>query len=91
VVASHPIIIEGVPRGLSKATGLAWLADHLHLAQNDVMAVGDNDNDAPMLRWAGLGVAMADGSPAALAAADFIVPPVGQDGAAIALEKYVLA
>jgi Cof subfamily protein (haloacid dehalogenase superfamily) len=90
VVPSHPIIVEGVPRGLSKATGLAWLADHLHVAQTEVMAVGDNDNDAPMLQWAGLGVAMADGSPAALAAADAVVPAVAEDGAALALERYVL-
>jgi hydroxymethylpyrimidine pyrophosphatase-like HAD family hydrolase len=54
------------------------------------MAVGDNDNDAEMLSWAGLGVAMGGSSPTALAAADETVPPVGEDGAAIALERFVL-
>jgi hypothetical protein len=80
VVPSHPILVEGLPRGMSKAVGLAWLAEHLGFSPAEVMAVGDNDNDAEMLRWAGLGVAMEDGSPAALAAA----------GAAIALEKFIL-
>jgi hydroxymethylpyrimidine pyrophosphatase-like HAD family hydrolase len=75
---------------MNKAVGLAWLADHLGVKPAEVMAVGDNDNDAEMLRWAGLGVAMADGSPAALRAADATVPPVSQDGAAMALESYIL-
>ncbi|MBI3764095.1 MAG: HAD family phosphatase [Chloroflexi bacterium] len=90
VVPSHPILVEGLPRGMSKAVGLAWLADYFSLKPEEVMAVGDNDNDAEMLRWAGLGVAMADGSPAALASADEFVPPAAEDGAAIALEKFVL-
>ncbi len=91
VVPSHPILVEGLPRGMSKAVGLAWLAQHLDIAPGEVMAVGDNDNDAEMLRWAGLGVAMGDGSRAALAAANETVPPVAADGAAIALERFVLA
>ncbi len=90
VVPSHPIFVEGLPRGMSKAVGLAWLAEYLGVKPNEVLAVGDNDNDAEMLRWAGLGVAMADGSSAALAAAHATVPPVSEDGGAVALERYVL-
>ncbi len=91
VVPSHPILVEGLPHGMSKAVGLQWLAAHFGLARDEIMAVGDNDNDAEMLAWAGLGVAMSDGSPAALAAADATVPPVSQDGAAAAVERYLLA
>jgi Cof subfamily protein (haloacid dehalogenase superfamily) len=91
VVPSHPILVEGIPPGLNKATGLAWLANYLGLPAAAVLAVGDNDNDAPMLAWAGLGVALANASPAARAAADWIAPSVDDDGAAVALEKYVLA
>lgn len=55
------------------------------------MAVGDNDNDVPMLRWAGVGVALDDASPARpRAAADWIAPSVADDGAAVALETYGL-
>ncbi|MBI5828863.1 MAG: HAD-IIB family hydrolase [Chloroflexi bacterium] len=68
--------------------GLAWLAGHLGIRQEEVLAVGDNDNDAEMLAWAGVGVAMGGGSPVALAAADWVAPPVAEDGAAAALEKY---
>ena len=90
VVPSHPILVEGLPAGLNKAKGLAWLADYLGVARETVLAVGDNDNDAPMLEWAGVGVAMGNGSPAALAAADWVAPSVAEDGVAAALEKYVL-
>jgi Cof subfamily protein (haloacid dehalogenase superfamily) len=90
VVPSHPILVEGLPRGLNKAVGLQWLAEHLGVRREEVLAVGDNDNDAEMLRWAGMGVAMANSSPAALAAADWVAPSVAEDGAAIALERFIL-
>ncbi len=90
VVASHPILIEGLPPGLNKAVGLAWLAERLGVPREAVLAVGDNDNDAPMLAWAGVGVAMGEASPAALAAADWVAPSVDDDGAAVAIEKFVL-
>ena len=90
VVASHPILIEGLPAGLTKAVGLAWLAEHLGVPREAVLAVGDNDNDAPMLEWAGVGVAMGDASPLARDAADWMVPDVERDGAAVAIEKFAL-
>jgi len=90
VVPSHPILVEGLPHGMNKSVGLAWLADYLGVARDEVLAVGDNDNDVEMLSWAGLGVAMENGSPAALAAADDTVPSVSDDGAAVALERFVL-
>jgi Cof subfamily protein (haloacid dehalogenase superfamily) len=90
VVASHPILVEGLPPGMSKAAGLAWLAEALGIAPAQVLAVGDNDNDEEMLRWAGVGVALAGASAAALAAADWVAPSVADDGAAVALERYIL-
>jgi Cof subfamily protein (haloacid dehalogenase superfamily) len=90
IVPSHPLLVEGIPHGMSKAIGVAWLANYLGIEREQVMAVGDYNNDVEMLEWAGLGVAMGDGSPAALAAADEVVPSEREDGAAIALEKFVL-
>ena len=90
VVPSHPILVEGLPRGMSKAVGLEWLANQLHFKREEVLAVGDNDNDAEMLKWAGAGVAIGGGSPAALAAADWIAPTVSEDGATAALENYLV-
>ena len=89
ITGSHALIAEALPAGLSKAVGLQWLAQHLGVAAADVLAVGDNDNDVEMLRWAGVGVAMGNSSAAALAAADWVTAAVGQDGAALALERYL--
>ena len=82
--------MEGLPGGINKSVGLKWLAETLGIARDGVMAVGDNDNDVEMLEWAGWGVAMGNSSPAALSAADTQVPGVAEDGAAVALERYVL-
>jgi hydroxymethylpyrimidine pyrophosphatase-like HAD family hydrolase len=89
IVPSHPYMVEGLPAGVDKGQGLAWLADYCGIPQTAVLAVGDNDNDVPMILWAGVGVAMGNASPAARAAADWVAPPVAEDGAAAALEKFV--
>ena len=90
IVRSHALFIEASPAGVDKGMGLAWLADHLSVPQSQVMAVGDQDNDAPMVAWAGLGVAMGNGSVSCKAAADWIAPPISDDGAAVAIERFVL-
>jgi Cof subfamily protein (haloacid dehalogenase superfamily) len=90
IIPSHPYLVEGLPAGVDKGCGLAWLADYYHIPADQVLAVGDNDNDVPMLKWAGLGVAVGNASPMARAAADWIAPPVSQDGAAATIEKYIL-
>lgn len=90
LVRSHATIIEGIPLGVSKGDALRRLATHLNIPQAQVMAIGDQDNDAPMIAWAGLGVAMGNGSPATKAAADWVAPPLTEHGAAVAIERFVL-
>jgi Cof subfamily protein (haloacid dehalogenase superfamily) len=90
IVRSHALFVEANPPGVDKGAGLAWLADHLAVPQAQVMAVGDQDNDAPMVAWAGLGVAMGNASSACKAAADWTAPPLSEDGAAVAIERFVL-
>ncbi|NLE77967.1 MAG: Cof-type HAD-IIB family hydrolase, partial [Chloroflexi bacterium] len=58
VVRSHQHFVEGVALGVSKGEALAWVAAHLGISRAQTVAVGDQENDASMLRWAGLGVAM---------------------------------
>ncbi len=63
-----------------KASALRFLSEHLGVAQGEVVAVGDGRNDASMIAWAGLGVAV-DGSPSeVIAAADRTIPGPGQGG-----------
>jgi len=90
IVRSHEMFIEAVPLGVDKGQGLAWLAGRLGVPRSQVMAIGDQDNDAPMVAWAGLGVAMGNASAACRAVADWIAPPVAADGAAVAIEQFVL-
>ena len=75
--------LEIMPRGVDKAVGLAKLAEHLGLKAEEVLALGDGGNDAAMLRWAGLGVAMKNASAEAKAAADRVSDHTNdEDGAA---------
>ena len=91
VVRSHGLFVEGNPLGVNKGAALRRLAEHLGVPQAQVMAIGDQGNDVPMIKWAGLGVAMASGSDLAQAAADWIAPPLSADGAAVAIERFLLA
>jgi len=74
-VVTYPEYLEFIDLGVSKASGVAAIATEYGIAPGEVIAFGDGDNDIPILQWAGCGVAMADGTPAAKAAADFISPP----------------
>jgi Cof subfamily protein (haloacid dehalogenase superfamily) len=89
ILASHPHLVEGPPKGVHKGHGLAWLARHLNVAQADVMAIGDSDADVPMIEWAGVGVAMGNSTERVKAAADWVAPGLEEDGAAVAIEKFV--
>jgi Cof subfamily protein (haloacid dehalogenase superfamily) len=91
IVRSHEMFVEGSPAGENKGKALCRLAQHYDVEQESVMAIGDQENDVSMLSWAGLGVAMGGGSQAAEAVADWIAPPLASDGAAIAIERFLLS
>jgi Cof subfamily protein (haloacid dehalogenase superfamily) len=90
VLYTHPHGLDIMPK-CSKSRSVAWLASHLDVPQDQVMAIGDGSNDVDMLAWAGLGVAIGDGDQAALSAADVVVPSFDQDGAAWAIEQYLFS
>ncbi len=90
VVRSHERFVEVNPIGADKGSALAWLANYLQVPRKYVMAVGDQNNDVTMITWAGLGIAMGNASEEAKAVADWIAPNVDEDGAAVAIERFVL-
>lgn len=90
VLRSHTSLIEITSSQVSKGYALAILANYYGIAQTEVMAIGDQDNDIEMIVWAGLGVAMGNASAGAKAVADVIAPPLSEEGAAWAIEKFIL-
>jgi len=83
-------LIEVMPLGISKATGVEEVARPLGIAAEDVVAFGDMPNDVPMIRWAGLGVAMGNADPEVMEAADEVTTPNTDDGLARVLERWWL-
>ncbi len=82
--------IEIMPTGIDKGMGVKDLARSLGVPLAQVMTLGDQENDIPMLRVAGYGTAVANASPATKAAARYITADHDACGFARALEKYVL-
>ncbi len=74
--------LEICPSGVSKAVGLASVADRLGVEAADVLAFGDMPNDVPMLTWAGHGVAVANAHAEVLAVADEVTLSNDNDGVA---------
>jgi Cof subfamily protein (haloacid dehalogenase superfamily) len=75
------------PLGVTKAAGLALAAEALGIAPDQVMAVGDEHNDLPMLAWAGTAAAVANACPEVLAAADWVIGAHHEDAVAELLES----
>lgn len=81
---SHPDVDKG--------RGIAFLAEYLQIPISEVIAMGDQANDIPMLRTAGLGVAVANATPETRAAADVVLPVTNNDDAvAHAIDQWLLA
>lgn len=74
----------------SKASGLIALARTLNIPLSEVMAIGDNNNDIPMLQAAGWGVAMGQAPAAVKVVAQAVTASNAEHGAAQAIERYVL-
>lgn len=81
-------LVEILPLGISKATGVEEVGRPLGIADGNAAAFGDMPNDVPMLLRAGHGVAMGNAHPAVLAAADEITAPNTDDGVARVLERW---
>lgn len=71
---------EIAPAGVSKWTGVLHLAEERGIAAEEICAVGDDVNDIPMIRGAGLGVAMGNAVPELKAVADRVAPCNNSDG-----------
>lgn len=73
-------VAEVVPKGFHKGTGIAKVCELLGIELADTFAFGDSANDLGMLRTAGVGVAMGNGTDEVKAAADHVTTPLMEDG-----------
>jgi 5-amino-6-(5-phospho-D-ribitylamino)uracil phosphatase len=72
--------LEVAPTGVTKWSGVLHLAEKWGISQAEICAVGDDVNDVPMIRGAGLGIAMGNAQPEVKAAAQRIAPSHDEDG-----------
>lgn len=90
IIKSRHNLLEFMPKGITKAYGISLLAKDLHIKQEEIMTIGDEENDLPMIQYAGYGVAMANAVQLVKEAALIITDDNDHDGVAKAIEKFVL-
>lgn len=90
VVSSGTDNIEIMIGTTSKGNAVAHLADILNVNAEEVMCIGDSENDISMLKFAGIGVAMGNGLQMVKDIADYITDTNDNDGVSKAVEKFVL-
>ncbi len=90
VTRSNADFVEMMDPRAGKGRALATLAESLGVSMDEVLAIGDGENDAEMIESAGFGLAMANGRRRPKSVAKEIAPSNDEDGVAWAVEKYVL-
>ncbi|MBN1441217.1 MAG: HAD-IIB family hydrolase, partial [Planctomycetes bacterium] len=91
VTRSEPEYLEIMAPGISKGAALPAIARHLGIATEQILAVGDADNDNEMLEAAGIGVAVANAREETRRIADFVTESSNNDGAvAEAIRRFAL-
>jgi len=90
ILKSRPFFLEITHRKATKGQALAFLAQREGIRAEEIAAVGDSYNDIDMLRFAGLGAAVANAPQEVKDAADVITPSSGDDGVAAFIEEYLL-
>ncbi len=89
--SNESVLLEISKIGISKGTGVSWLANEHNIDQSDVIAVGDMPNDIPMLQWAGQGYAMGNAHQLVRDSVgpEHVVPPNTDDGVAQLIESLL--
>ena len=90
VYRSEPFFIEIMAKGIDKAASLEKLRQVVGMDVENIIACGDGFNDLSMIRYAGLGVAMANAQQTVKDGADYITTSNDEDGVAKVIEEFIL-
>lgn len=92
LTTSVPTFLEAANTHVNKGHAVRYLAEEmLGLESHHVMTIGDNFNDVEMLSYAAISVAMGNAPPEVQAIANWVAPSIELDGAAVAIEKFLLS
>jgi hydroxymethylpyrimidine pyrophosphatase-like HAD family hydrolase len=74
---------------VTKGSGLQFLAEHIGFSAERTVAFGDGENDIELLEWAGFGIAVANAHGRLIGIADYVCPPVTEEGVAQVIEAVL--
>lgn len=77
-------------KNVSKGNAVEVLSKYLGINREDIICIGDNENDISMIEYAGLGVAMGNGIESLKSKADYITLTNDEDGVANVIDKFIL-
>lgn len=90
VMSSMKNNFEVVSKGISKGNAVKALAGYYGINHDEIICIGDNENDLSMIEYAGMGIAMGNATEELKAAADYITDTNDEDGVANAIVKFIL-
>lgn len=91
IVSSWDDNFEIMKKGSSKGEAVAQLAKYFNLKRDEVMCIGDSENDLSMIEYAGIGVAMGNAIDIVKQSAQYVTLPNTESGVAKAIKKFVLS
>lgn len=89
VFRSDPFYVELLPRYVDKGVAVEKLVKHLDIQREKVICIGDSYNDLPMLRFAGMGVAMGNAQQEVKEIADYVTASNDEDGIVNVIDKFM--
>lgn len=89
IVRSAPYFLEFLNKASNKGTGVKLLSEKLGIKREEIICVGDADNDKHMIEYAGLGVAMGNAADSIKEIADFVTKSNEENGVAYVIDKFI--
>jgi Cof subfamily protein (haloacid dehalogenase superfamily) len=90
VVSSFTNNFEVMNSGVSKGRAVEILSAYYNIKREEIICIGDNENDLSMIHYAGLGVAMGNAEQSVKEIADYVTASNNEDGVAQVIEQFIL-